>query len=222
MPRNEATEASDAGYASLTAIVLCAAVSVLCAGTLSLAVANNRVEARKLGRVQQEEAINTAVLQFAGDVVASDEPYVLKGDKTIVTSDGHFPVHLTAEAEHAKWPIDKLGEVSETVLGHAIHRDRTALEDTIAAGKPDDCVRSLFSKLGQADPEKDRPMKTGALYLSSSKDGQIWRIRAVSGNRVEERRVRFLGDPNHLFALVSVERMSLGEMPECSDLIGKS
>ena len=211
----------DAGYSTLTAVVLCAAVSILCAGALTLSDSRKRAEAGRLDRLQGEEAINSAVMQFAADIATGDEPFEARAQKEITVGRNRFAVRLSGQAEYAKWPLERAGEVSEKRLAQSIRRDRQDLMARIASGKRDDCTASLFSSLGQVDPDRDRPTKAGILFSSGSRDGQVWRIRAVSGGRVEERRVRFLGDPDHLFALVSVYRTSLGEMPECADLIKK-
>jgi hypothetical protein len=212
----------EAGYATLTAVVLCAAVSILCAGALSLADSRKRVEAGRLERLQRDEAINSAVMQFAADIIRGDDPFEAHAQKDIAVGGQRFAVSLSGQAEYAKWPLDKAGEVSEKRLAASIRQSRQDILARITSGKRDDCVASLFSNIGQIDPGRDRPTKAGIVYNSGSKDGQVWRIRAVTGARVEERRVRFLGDPDHLFALVSVHRTSLGDMPECADLIKKS
>jgi hypothetical protein len=210
---------SDAGYASLTAVILCTAVSILCAGAISLSATNRNAEAKEFERVRREEAINSAVMQFAADIVASDQSYEVRGEKTIVTTNDSRKVRLVGQLEFAKWPVDQASRVNRAALAKVTWLSGGDLELRIKTGNRDDCVATLFSNLGQADPDKDRMSEKSVLNPSTSKDGQVWRIRAVSGKRVEERRVRFLGDPDHLFALVSVNRMSLGEMPECTDLI---
>ena len=212
----------DSGYATLTAIVLCAAVSILCAGTLTLADGHKKIEARKFETMQREEALNSAVMQFAADLAMSDEPFAFRDTREVSVSGRRYSVKLVGQAEYAKWPLEKADEVSENVLSKATRLSRQDVLSLIASGRRSDCVASLFSSLGQIDPEKERPSKAGILYSSGSKDGQVWRIRAVSGARLEERRVRFLGDPRRLFAVVSIDRMSLGEMPECADLITTS
>lgn len=209
------------GYATLTAIVLCAAVSILCAGTLILVDSHKKIEARKFEALQREEALNTAVMQFAADLAVSEEPFEFRDTKEVSVGARRYGVKLVGQAEYAKWPLEKADEVSEKGLSKATRLSRQEVLALIASGRRNDCVASLFSSLGQIDPEKERPTKAGILYSSGSKDGQVWRIRAVSGVRLEERRVRFLGDPRRLFAVVSIDRMSLGEMPECADLITK-
>ncbi len=213
----------DDGYATLTAIVLCGAAAMLCAGVLSLAAAEKRGEMRKLERVQQDEAIDTAVLHFAVKVAAAQEPYQVSGHETVDLLAGKsLAVDLTAQSESAKWPIDRIKDVAPEILARATSVSAVQLETAAAGPGPylprNDCVRSLFSDLGQADPTHDRPAAASALYVSSAKDGQVWRIRAVSGGRVEERRVRFLGDPKRPFATISVENLTLGEMPACTAL----
>jgi len=203
------------GYASLTAVVLCAAVSTLCAGALTLADAQKRDEGYRLERAQQEEAFNTAILEFAVDIAMSQDPYQVSGSKSVATTAGTYQVQLKAQSEYAKWPLEKISEVSEVSLAKVTTLSRESLR---ARDSRDDCVRSLFSNIGQADPSKDLARGQSTLYGAVAKDGQVWRIRAAIKGHVEERRIRFLGDPAHLFALLSIERGTLGEMPECSQL----
>lgn len=203
------------GYATLTAVVLCAALSIVCAGALTLSQSLREREVRGLKQLQQEEAINSAVLRFVTDILSSDDPYVVTATKQVDANGQNFSITLTAQSEYAKWPLEKIDAVSETSLAKVTSLSKETLEHRSV---DDDCVLSLFSPVGQVDPEKDKPVGKGALYVSSAKDGQVWRIRAALKNRVEERRVRFLGDPNHLFALLSLKRGTLGEMPECKSL----
>ena len=214
-PRN------DGGYASLTAIVLCAALSLMCAGALGLVMAEKKQAQRQMFRAQQTEAINTAVLHFAATIVRA------QGDATLTTEDnvevpgGHMTVSLRAEYDGRKWPLAKLGEVNETVLKQttSVRRDDLAAMSGDAGSAPkNDCLRSLFSTYGNADPQHELPHGVGLIAMSGGHDGQVWRIRAVTGGRLEERLVRFLGDPNHLFAVVSQEDYALGEMPSCTQL----
>ncbi len=213
--RNDA----EAGYASLAAMVLCAALSILCAGLLTLDYAQKKQAERQFYRLRQAEAINAAVLRFAGDIVYAPDRDEITADTTIDNPDGPaWRVHLVAQSEATKWPFGRIDEVSDVTLAHVTRLSR---DDVLARAKAghDDCVLSLFSDFGFADPARDRPRGKGALFISTAKDGEIWRIRAVSGNRVEERRVRFLGETTHVFALLSKEEFSLGEMPDCTDLI---
>lgn len=218
---------SDDGYATLTAIVLCGAAALLCAGILSVAAAEKRSEARRFARVQQDEALDTAVLRFAVKVPDAQEVYQVSGQETVALPDGeNLNINLTAQSDSAKWPITRIKDVAPEVLARATRLTVDQLDATAGTGGAypprNDCVRSLFSDFGQADPARDRPSANSALYASSAKDGQVWRIRAVSGGRVEERRVRFLGDPKRPFATLSVENLTLGEMPTCAALITTS
>lgn len=214
---------SDDGYATLTAIVLCGAAAMLCAGVLSVAAGERRTETRRWARVLEDEALDTAVMRFAARAAGMREPYQVQGSEMVALPSGQaLSVTLVAQSEAAKWPIAKVGDVPADVLARATGLTLARLE-TGAKGKGvypprDDCVRSLFSDLGQADPARDRPTIVSALNASNARDGQVWRIRAVTGNRVQERRVRFLGDPRRPFATLSVENLTLGEMPACTAL----
>ena len=212
---------NDDGYASLTAIVLCAALSLMCAGALGLVMAEKKQAQREMFRAQQLEAINTAMLHFSATVIRAQGDATLTGEETVDVPGGHMVVILRAEYEGRKWPLARLAEVDETVLKQTTTITR---DDMVAmSGKADtaarnDCLRSLFSIYGNADTQHELPHAVGMIAMSGGHDGQIWRLRAVTGGRLEERQVRFLGDPNHLFAVVSQEDYALGEMPSCTQL----
>lgn len=135
-------------------------------------------------------------------------------------------VNLRAEQEGRKWPMKAVGKVDEAVLKAYTSRDRdafVAIAQSAGAGAAakDDCLRTLFSDFGLADPSREIPKGRGAIAAAGGHDGQMWRIRAVTGGRVEERQMRFLGDADHLFAVVSQEDYALGEMPTCTQIKAK-
>ncbi len=208
------------GYATLTALVLCAAVSVLCAGALSLGFADKTREDRGLGRLQQEEAMRSAIMVFAADIAQSTK-YGISGEKTVRAGDTNYAVMLSGQLEAVKWPLDKIGEVSQASLARRTRLSRQELADRVRLRPGDDCVRTLFSDQGQVAPDRDLPAGQGALYVSTAKDGEVWRIRAVSSNRVEEQLVRFTGG-ERLFDVISNKTSTVGESPSCADLINAS
>lgn len=212
---------SDGGYASMTAIVLCAALSLMSAGALGLVMAEKKQAQRQVFRTQQLEAINTAVLHFSGDIVRAQGDATLTKVETVDVPDGHMTVTLRAEYEGRKWPMAKIADLDEKLLKSYTAISRNDFVAQAARSDRNDCLRSLFSNYGFADPQHDLPHGVGLIAMSGGHDGQVWRIRAVTGGRLEERLVRFLGDPNHLFAVVSQEDYALGEMPSCTQLTGQ-
>ena len=211
------TNRADDGYATLTALVLCTAVSVLCVGALTLGFSDKTREDRSLYRLQQHEAIRSAIMAFAPEI-AQTTKYGLTGSETIRSGDTNYAVTLTSQLEMVKWPTDKMGEVGDAFLAKHTRLSRGELEDRLRARPTDDCVRTLFSDQGQIAPNADLPTGQGALYVSTAKDGEVWRIRAVSGNRVEEELVRFTGG-EHLYDVITDTTSTLGEDPSCADLI---
>ncbi len=208
---------NDEGYATLTALVLCSAVSVLCAGALSLGFADKTREDRSLYRLQQREAMHSAIMAFAADMAQSTK-YSVSGREAIRSGDTTYAVTLSSQLETVKWPIDKLDQVGEAYLARHIRLSRDELAYRLRVRPQDDCVRSLFSDQGHIAPDQDLPEGQGALYVSTAKDGEVWRIRAVTGNRVEEELVRFTGG-EHLYNVISDQTSTLGETPSCADLI---
>jgi hypothetical protein len=215
-------KSGDAGYASVAAIVLCAALSLVCTGVLATVEVQKKQAERALFRARQAEAINTALLRLGLQVARAQGDGTLTRDEVVEMSGGRVTVTLRAEYEGRKWPLSRAGEVDETVLGQYLKLEKAAVVARLSAtpdvSPRDDCLRSLFSTFGSADPKHELPAGKGLIGMSSGHDGQVWRMRAVTGNQGEERIVRFLGDPNHLFAVVSQEDFALGEMPTCTQL----
>ena len=155
-----------------------------------------------------------------------------QGDDTVISQqvvaipDGRVSVDLRGEHEGRKWPLKSVGQVDEAVLRAYTSKSRDAFVSLADTGTTnlapkDDCLRTLFSTFGLADPAKEIPKGLGVIALAGGHDGQMWRIRAVTGGRVEERLVRFTGDGDHLFAVVSQEDYALGEMPTCTQLTNR-
>ena len=210
MPRHDDSEA---GYASLTAIILCAALSILCTGMLTLAMSQARAARRAFYREQQQEAINTALMRAGAHIAVTAGAATVSNNETVATPLGGMTVAVRAEQETRKWPEAEAAKVGDEQL-----KAYTAL-DVSALRLPQnrDCFRTLFSPYGQTPPDHAWPKPVG-LIASGGHDGEVWRLRAVSGNRVVEETVRFLGDPSHLFAVVSQDDRALGESPTCRHL----
>lgn len=201
---------AEAGYASLTAIILCAALSILCTGMIALATSQARSAKRALYRAQQEEAMNTALLRAGARIAVNAGAATVTRDEAIATPQGTMTVQVRAEQEARKWPLDQIDKVSPDVLASYTSLSLEALRQA----QNRDCRRTLFAEAGQTPPDHAFPKPVG-LIASGSHDGEMWRLRAVSGNRVVEERVRFLGDPSHIYAVVSHNEKALGESPTC-------
>ncbi len=218
----------EGGYASVSAIILCAALSLLCAGVLGLVMAQKKMAQRDFLRAQQTEAVNTALMELGVLIAAQQGDATISKATSVQVPEGTMTVTVRAEYEGRKWPQKRLVDVEDAVLSAYVPEDLSKRwRSSESEGKTastsddallDDCARSLFSPYGQADVKKPLPKGVGLIAMSAGHDGQVWRLRAVLGNRLEERRVRFLGDPKHIFAVVSQSDYALGEMPTCTQL----
>lgn len=211
----------DDGYASVTALVLCAALSLVCAGVLSMTHVQSKRAARDLKRTADEEAMNTALIRFGMEVMQSSAPDRL--EKTGSLGEGG-DLKLTADNEQLKWPLNKAAELSEVQLKHKARLELASLLPVIAAAEDgqrprNDCVRSLFSSYGYAALEGNVTTGGSVIAQAQARDGQVWRLKALAGAQVEERLVRFTGDSHKPFAVISRETYTLSEMPLCTDLI---
>jgi hypothetical protein len=186
---------------------------------LSLTLAQKRLAERQLFQMQQSEAINTAVRQFGTEIIRAQGDATITKEQVISWSGGHVTVALRAEYEGRKWPVSKIDEVDEAVLGKytSLTKGEIAqLAGTNQAMAKNDCVRTLFSTYGNTDPEKEFPQGIGLIASAGGHDGQVWRIRSVTAGTVDERYVRFTGDSAHLFGIISEETFAKSQMLDCS------
>ena len=203
------------------AVILCAAISLTCAGLLGLVMTQKKQAQRGLVKEQRQEAINTAVMMASTEIIRQQGAGTFLKDVVVSTPEGDTTVQIRAEYDGRKWPLDRLEDVDPVVLGQytSLGLDDLASRATRhidgGAEPADDCVRSLFSSKGYADPKKELSEGVGAISGSAGHDGQVWRIRAVINSRVQERYVRFLGDANHLFAVISQNDYALARIPSC-------
>ena len=222
-PPQTSTGADD-GFATVTAIILCAAISILCVGILTDVMTQKRQAERQLFQLQQSEAINTAVMGFSTELIRAQGDTTLSETTTIRWPGGQTNVKLRAEYEGRKWPASKIGEVDERVLATYTRLSKDELASMLSAQKtPDhmpenDCLRSIISIYGNANPNKELPKGVGVISVAAGHDGQVWLIRSEAGRVVEERYVRFTGDSAHLFAIISQETFPAFQLPNCQEM----
>ncbi|WP_140986895.1 hypothetical protein [Asticcacaulis tiandongensis] len=211
----------DCGYAALSALILCAILSVLCVAVLTLSQQEKRRSDRQLQAYRTEEVLNEALLSITSDILLMAQEARLERDLTIQGQS----VKVIAEPEAYKWPIDQAQEVSEVAL---VHKTQSLKKDDLLAliGSPpadttntlhwprNDCVRRLFSPYGYASPTEEPRTDTSSTTVRS-KDGQIWRLRAITGQIIREQLVRFTGDPVKAYGVIVSEDYSLATLPEC-------
>lgn len=205
------------------AVILCAAISLTCAGLLGLVMTQKKQAQRELVKEQQREAMNTAVMMASTEIIRQQGDGTFLKDILVPTAYGNITVHIRAEFDGRKWPLDRLQDVDPAVLGQytSLNLDDLAIRAThhnSGVLPADDCVRSLFSSEGYSDPKKKLSAGVGAISASAGHDAQVWRIRAVDGTRLQERYVRFLGDASRPFAVISVEDYAVNTMPSCQFL----
>lgn len=202
----------------MTALILCAALSIICAAILALAQQDRKRAERELVRVEMDVALDEALTRAAAEVTASEGEYALSRDYTL----GGRAVQVVAENEAFKWPLDKVAEVSEVTLAHRtktigvgeLKAAREARVDTRFRWPVNDCFRQLASPFGLGPTDKDRPSRVSG-FANAAKDGQVWRLRAVLGQQVREQLIRFTGDPRRPFAVILNDAYTLREMPSC-------
>lgn len=208
------------GYATITAIILCAAISFMCAGILGVTLTLKRQSERQLLQIQQTEAVNTAVLEFSTELIRTQGDATFSEEKAVSWSGGRLTVNLRAEYEGRKWPLARLNDLDETVLSkYTTVSKQTFMEEALSKTKDaiprEDCLRSLLSPYGNTDPKKAFPQGAGLIASAGGHDGQVWRIRASAANMVKESYVRFIGDSAHLYAVIRQENFAVANMPDC-------
>ncbi|BEV12108.1 hypothetical protein ATDW_26040 [Asticcacaulis sp. DW145] len=202
----------------MTALIICAGLSVICVAILALAQQDRKRAERELVQVEMDIAMDEALLRTAADIMASEGEPILSRDYTL----GQRDVHVAAENEAFKWPLDKVAEISEVTLAHrtkaiSVGELKAAKEgrvETRFRWPVNDCFRQLASPFGFAPTDKDRPSNS-TMFMTSAKDGQVWRMRVVLGPRVREQLIRLTGDPTRPFAVILDDVYSVGEMPSC-------
>lgn len=202
----------------MTALILCAALSVICAAILALAQQDRKRAERELVRVEMDVAMDEALTRAAAEVIASEGEYALSRDYTL----GGRAVQVVAENEAYKWPLDKVSDVSEVTLAHRTKAVTSNDLKTVKDGRTEprfrwpvnDCFRQLASPFGFGPTDKDLPRRVSG-FANAAKDGQVWRLRAVLGQQVREQLIRFTGDPGRPFAVILNDTYTLREMPSC-------
>jgi len=200
---------------SVGALLMCAALSLICAGLLTTVYMQKKQAEHAMEKLRSDEAIHMAILRFVPNILSSTTPDRVTGSEVI----GDQRVELRAESEALKWPFSQIDELTDVELASRSHltlKVIQSLKGKEGALPVNDCFRSLFSDLGQLALSAPVPRFQSLIMNATAKDSEIWRIRAVMGGQVVEQRVRFLGDTNKLFALISQDTYSLGEMPTCT------
>lgn len=196
------------GYATVSALVISLAIGVAVTAAMAVAHAELRAARTELHRARVEGLLNGVHLRAAYDIAAS--PGANRLAWAISTAEG--PVTLLAEHEGGKAPLEqahelltddvlrRLGADPEAARGHlrlaALSR-QTARESLMRAPFGPAwraCILSLVSPLGYAQAiQLEPPQAPGAGQLDW-RTGQVWRVRARSGDGwTDDRLVRWSG-----------------------------
>ena len=216
------TVSEDGGYASLSVLILVMALSILIAAGLSLSQQVHHQAQAAYNSAQTDEALNKAMMRFGVESLQSQERESVKATYTL----NNQTVYVTGENEALKWPVKDAVKLTPALLSDRVQKvSFDDMLDLIKSVNPtsigprdmprNDCFRRLFSPYGQAE-FKPRPP---ALALNpsglTSKEGQVWRFRAIIGNRVRESWVRFTGGADRLYAVISEQDLTLSQEPPC-------
>ena len=216
------SKSTESGYASLSVLILVMALSIMIAAGLGLSQQILHQAQSSYKTAQSDEALNEALMRFGVEALQSPEREFINSNYTI----NNQSISITGENEALKWPVKDSIKLTPILLS-----DRTArvsFEDirnlirnvSLTSSAPrdmpmNDCFRRLFSTYGQAEFKPRLPSAGGLSAGLASKDGQIWRLRAILGNRVRESWVRFTGGTDRLYALISEQDQTLSREPSC-------
>jgi hypothetical protein len=211
----------DRGFMSVSALLACAALGLICAGLLSLATAQRRQSQNEMQRFQREEAMRAAIMHLGIEVLSASATRVTIADYTAKVQDVDMKIDLRAESEVAKWPLSQSEALISDVAASKTRLTLPKIKDLLLFDPElsnHDCLRSLFSEKGQASVTKPE-VKSNSDLVAVSREGEIWRLKAAAGGQIIEQKVRYLGDPKRTYAVISDEVMSINNMPQCKDLI---
>jgi hypothetical protein len=214
------------GYAATTALLTVAALSIVAAAGLNLSQTQDRRAKQLFKDATRDEALNEALMRFAGRLQTSTGGEAVEDTITVEKQT----ITLRAEHEALKWPLAKAGDLTTTAFNHKArgisldeaHDQIARSEGRLGQGRlglnPNDCLRRLFSPFGQAttDDVVLEP-QVAAFTGSTSKEGQVWRLRAVMGSHVRELYVRFIGRPDQLYAVIAEDNFNAKEVPVCAN-----
>jgi len=208
---------SEDGYAALTALVLTAALSLGLAAALSAAQTERTRSLRAFTAAERDEALNEAVMRYAADLVDGHEA------APAAVRVGAFDIAVSGESEVRKWPMKVAPQLTGDDLrqrssGLAPAGARSLAAQALAMQQAkgrlfalprNDCFRRLFSPFGLSQPGIPQPPVQGP------RTGEVWRLRATSGNQVREIYARFMGDSRQPYAVLSEETFPAPQEPTC-------
>jgi len=210
-------ERDDAGYATPLALAMCVAISVSITALMSAATSDLQLARRDLDRQRVEYALAgeqaVAAMTVAQSRGGSRLQWIRSGDGS--------EVEIVAEAQAQKLGYDAAADLPATVV-QALRiqspdalrtRLRTLDDQAVADGVPetlDDsqlwrlCAPALISRYGAAEKlVVTKPVLPAAgVSAAASKVGELWRIRVSGEGWIDERTVRFTGDPRRPAAVV--------------------
>ena len=214
---------ADAGFAtpaatavSLALAIIAGAMTAVSTGSLGLARGDYRAMVAKYGLAgAQEQAALTVLTNGAGGPLRF----------SLVTESGG--VEVIAEPEASKLGLDSVDALTGsglTRMGVADAGELRARLNVLATREASDfavadadeaplwrrCARSWLSPYGRATALVPFKTLVPGHGRSTSRLGEVWRLRASSGGWVDDRIVRFTGDPSRPAGVIE-RRLAKGD-----------
>jgi hypothetical protein len=227
----------DAGFATASALVVCASLAIIAGGVASLSVAELRRSRSELERVRIAYALDAAQVLAAADLMKSSGPGRLEW--SVKTGGGS--VDVLAEPESAKASLPAAAALDEAVFTHLGVTDAALLKQRLqhAADEPSQlpaiadldaaalwrsCAPSAVSAFGRRDKLELAPAGAPQPGGFSWRPGEIWRVRATAQDGwTEDRIVRFTGDVNRPTATIAEQLLrQKGEDAQCNAALAPS
>lgn len=211
------TSRDDAGYATPLAMAMCIAISLSVSALMTSATSDLQLARRDLDREKAEYALDGQQTLAAIAIAQS------RGGSRLLwnqTENGRTS-EVVADAELQKLAYAPAAEMDAAVLQAMEVADSTALRGRLRSATepapPDKslpgldaaalwklCAPALLSRYGAAN--ELAPIRFAdpgdAVSAAASRAGELWRVRIANDGWVDERIVRFTGNPKRLAAVV--------------------
>ena len=224
-------DAGDNGWATASAVVFSMALALTASALSGLASAELRSARTGLDRLHAEYALDGA--QKAAVIAVLETDKTVRLHWSLSTDDGQFEV--LAEPEAAKLGLAAAAALDDKALAKLGVTDGAALRDRLAAASGKDtpvpdldsaplwraCAPSVVSPFGEG---KDLALAGPATPNQLKFDwrlGEVWRLRVKgAAGWVDDRLVRFVGDPLRPAAIMERSFTRQSREPSCDAAFG--
>ena len=209
-------ERSADGFATASAMLICASLAAVTAGVMGLTVAELRRSRAALAQTQDEYALAGAQTLAAAALMQTNETRRFQWS----LDAGQGQIEVIAEPEAQKASYRAAAAWDEQTLARLGVRDAASLRQSLSRldgapparqwlGRLDSaplwraCAQSVISPFGRGEALGLQAAKAPAATGDNGRVGEIWRIRAAKADGwADDRLIRFTGDPDRPVAAI--------------------